>query len=89
MCMLSDRLQILVSPEQRRRLEEEARRIEISVGALVRQAIDARVGATARDERRRAAAEIASLQGRFLAPDELEALVDAERDAAADPVRPG
>jgi hypothetical protein len=79
MHMLSERLQILVTPEQRRRLEEEARRTESSVGALVRAAIDDHYGAAATEERLRAVSTIASLSGRYLPPDELDALLGEER----------
>jgi hypothetical protein len=82
--MLTERLQILVSPEQRRRLEGEARRTGSSVGALVREAIDARFGSTGADERRRAVEEIVAMRGTFLPVEELEAIVDEERDLAAE-----
>ncbi len=82
MHMFSERLQILVTPEQRRRLEAEARRRETSVASLVRDAVDARYATATRDERLAAAGEIAQLEGRFLKPAELNRLVEAERDAA-------
>jgi len=77
--MLKERLQILVSREQRRRLEEESRRTGSSVGALVREAIDARVGAAAVDERLKAVAAIAALSGTYLPSDELDAIIGDER----------
>ena len=80
--MLKERLQILVSAEQRLRLEGEARLTGMSVGALVREAIDARFGAPTLPDRRRALAVITAMSGRYLAPEELEELVDAERDLA-------
>ena len=43
--MLNERLQILVSTEQRRRLEAESKRTQASVASLIRQAIDAQFGA--------------------------------------------
>src|ERR1700736_293743 len=43
-CMLNERLQILIRPDQRRRLEAEARRRGTSVAALVREAVDSRFG---------------------------------------------
>ena len=81
--MLSERLQILVSREQRRRLEEEARRTGASVGALVREAIEARVGAAAVGERLEAVAAISALSGTYLPPDELDAIIGDERLQAA------
>jgi len=53
MCMLSERLQILLDPERRRRLEAEAAARGSSVAALIREAIDAIFPATS-DERRQA-----------------------------------
>ena len=83
MHMLKERLQVLISAEQRLRLEEEARRAGMSVGALVREAIDARVGAPSLADRRRAFAAVTAMRGRYLSPEELEALGDDERDRNA------
>lgn len=83
--MLTERLQILVDREQRRRLEEEARRSGRSVGAIVREAIDARVGARRVEERLRAVEAITNLDGVYLPPDELEELIDEERLRAVRP----
>ncbi len=71
--MLTSRLQILVTPEQKRRLEEEARERGESVGGLVRAAIDERYGRRfTREERVRAAEEIRALPpAPFVSPDEL------------------
>lgn len=87
--MFNERLQLLITPEQRRHLEGEARRTGSSIGALVRDAIDARFGTTAVEERRGAVEEITAMRGTFLPVDELEAIVDEERDRAADPPRSG
>jgi predicted DNA-binding protein len=81
--MLKERLQILVSAEQRRRLEAEAKRRGSSVATLVREAIDERYGTTTAEDRLRAVDEIAALDGRFLTPAELEQVIAEERDAAA------
>ena len=89
MSMLNERLQILVSAEQRLRLEEQARVAGISVGALVREAIDAHVGAPTPDDRRRAFTAMTAMRGRYLPPEELEALGDDERDRAAPAATPG
>ena len=79
MCMFSERLQILISPEQRRRLETEARRRGTSVAALIREAVDLHLGPPARGERQRAIAGIRMMHGRPLSPEELEGLVEQDR----------
>ena len=82
MCMLTERLQVLVSRAQRRRLELEARRRGVSVGALIREAVDARAPRVPLEERRRAVAEIKALSGgKFLSTEALEQIVDEEREA--------
>jgi predicted transcriptional regulator len=55
MRMFSERLQVLVSPEQRERLERLARQRHSSVGAVIREAVDAYTGP--RDRTRAEAAE--------------------------------
>jgi hypothetical protein len=85
MCMLSERVQILLTPEQRRRLEAEARRSGRSVASLVREALDERYGVVTREDRIRAVDEIRALRGRYLSPEELERVFAEERDAAARP----
>ena len=78
--MLSKRLQILLSPEQRRRLEAEANRRGVSVASVIRESIDAQLGAVAREDRMRAVEEIRGMRtGRFLPPDDLDRLVERER----------
>lgn len=84
--MLNERLQILVSTEQRRRLEEESKRRQASVGSLIRQAIDAHFGAVTPEDRLNALEGIRALEGRFLSPEELDRLVDEEREVGADRV---
>lgn len=79
--MLRERLQILVSREQRRRLESEARRRGVSVGGLVREAVDAHLGHVGEAERLEAVDAIRAATGRFLSPEELNRLVADERDA--------
>ena len=79
--MFTERLQVLLSKEQRRRLEAEAKRRHASVGALIREAIDARGAVATPDERSRAVAEIKGMRGgRFLSPGELERIIDDERE---------
>lgn len=87
MHMYTQRMQILLSPEQRRRLEAEAKRRGASVGSLVREAIDARFQGFTREERIRAVEEIRKMKGRFLPPEELNRIVEEERDAAIGPFR--
>lgn len=78
--MLKERLQILVTAEQRRLLEAEAVRARTSVAALIRAAIDARYGSITREDRQRAVEEIAAMHGRYADPAELNRLVEEERD---------
>ena len=80
MSMLSERLQILVRPDQRKLLESEAKRRRTSVAAIVREAVDAQIGVVTREERMRAAQEIRSMGVEFLPPDELNRLAAQERD---------
>jgi predicted DNA-binding protein len=82
--MLNERLQILVSREQRRRLEAEARRRGASVASLIREAIDAQLGTVAREERLGAAEAIGRMDGgTFLPPEELDRVLEQERDEQA------
>ncbi|MGI8594331.1 MAG: hypothetical protein ACR2ML_08215 [Solirubrobacteraceae bacterium] len=82
--MLKERLQILVSRDQRRRLESEAQRRGLSVGGLIREAVDAHLGHVGEAERLEALDGIRAASGRFLAPEELNRIVDGERDAVVD-----
>lgn len=74
--MYSERMQILLSPEQRRRLEHEAQATGKPVSALVREAIDARYPTVTREERIAAAEYIASLRADVPPIDELLVLID-------------
>lgn len=79
--MLTERLQVLMSRTQRRRVEAEARRRGISVGALIREAVDARAPTVPVSQRRDAFDAIKALHGgRFIAPSSLERIVDEERE---------
>ncbi len=71
--MLTTRLQILITPEQKRRLDAEATARGESVGGLVREAIDERYGRRfTREERLRAVQEICAMPpAPFVAPEEL------------------
>jgi predicted DNA-binding protein len=80
--MITERVQILLTPQQRRRLEDEARRQARSVASLVREAIDARFGTTSRQERLAAVEAIAAMSGgRYLTPEEINRAVEEEREA--------
>jgi hypothetical protein len=89
MHMLNERLQILVSAEQRRRLEAESKRRQTSVASLIRQAIDAHFGGVTREDRLEALKGIRALEGRFLPPEDLNRLVEEEREGAAGRLPPG
>jgi predicted DNA-binding protein len=79
--MITERVQILLTPQQRRRLEDEARRQARSVASLVREAIDARFGTVTRQERVAAVEAIAAMRGgRYLTPDEINRAVEEERE---------
>lgn len=78
--MLKERLQILLTLEQRRTLEAEARRRGVSVGSLIREAVDARFGAVTAADRLRAHEAIGAMHGEFIDPDELNRIVEEERE---------
>lgn len=78
--MLKERLQIMVDREQRRGLDAEANRLGISVGALVRDAIDERLGGSERQRRRAAVAEMSRVAaGASPSQEEIDAILDEER----------
>jgi predicted DNA-binding protein len=80
--MITERVQILLTPQQRRRLEDEARRQARSVASLVREAIDARFGTVSREERLAAVEAIGAMTGgRYLTPEEINRAVEEERSA--------
>jgi hypothetical protein len=80
--MYSERLQILVTPEQRRRWELESKRRGTSVAGLIRDAVDRDLGSPNGGERTSAVEAIRGMRGRFLPPDELNRLVEEERARA-------
>jgi hypothetical protein len=83
--MFSERLQILISPEQRRALEAEAERREASVASVIREAIDLRLGTVDRSARLRALEQIRAMKGGpFLTPEQLNREVAAEREQQFD-----
>jgi uncharacterized protein YbaR (Trm112 family) len=73
MSMLTERLQILVSPQQKRRLEAEAKTRGESVGELVREVIDERYGNGPTRAERMAAVErmVSGPKIPFMTPEEI------------------
>lgn len=61
--MNTERLQVLLTPEQRRRLEAEARQQGRSVASLIREAVDARFGEPTREHRLAAFEAIKGMKG--------------------------
>ena len=83
--MLKERLQILIDTEQRRRLDLEAARRGISIGAVVREAIDARLSGPGRERKRQAVEEMrAAPAASFRSPEELSRMIAAAIDDASD-----
>jgi hypothetical protein len=77
MRMYSERLQILISKEQRRRLEQEARRRGSSVASVIRDAVEAELGGVSTDDRLSAARAISRMRAiPHLAPEELARQID-------------
>lgn len=75
-CMYSERLQILLTQDQRRRLREEAKRRKTSVTALVREAVDEHFGVVPEGSREQAYQSIVARRSRYVAPDKLDELVE-------------
>jgi hypothetical protein len=84
MSMYTERLQVLITPDQRRRLEAEARHRGSSVATVVREAIDSTVVGPTREERIQAVEAIAAMKIPNLTVDEIEAIIDEERDSVVD-----
>ncbi len=78
--MFKERLQVLVSAEQRRCLESEAQRRGTSVASLIREAVDVHFRRVSQADRLHALAGIRATRGRFLSPDELTRLVGDEHE---------
>ncbi len=81
--MLKERLQILVTKEQRDRLRAESRTRGVSVGELVRGAIDKEFAGTTREDKLRAWEEIKALRvpGPAPSPEELNRILDDAHEA--------
>jgi hypothetical protein len=78
--MLNERMQILVSADQRRRLEREAQRRRTSVASVIRDAVDAQLGGVTVEDRRAALDDILAMRGRFAPPEELNRIAAGEHD---------
>jgi hypothetical protein len=90
MSMFTERLQILVSKEQRRRLEREAKRRRSSVASVIRDAVDAELGGISRQDRMQAVEAISRLRGApFLSPEELSREIDLSHAEEIDRGLPG
>jgi predicted DNA-binding protein len=77
MRMFTERLQILVSKEQRQRLEREAKRRQSSVASVIRDAVEAELGGNSRQDRMQAVEAISRLHGApHLPPEKLELEID-------------
>jgi ribosome maturation protein Sdo1 len=73
--MYNERMQILLSAEQRRRLEAEARRRDASVASVVRAAIDALAGAVPPERRAEALQRLGRRHAGFVPVAELNELI--------------
>lgn len=90
MRMYTERLQILVSKEQRRRLEREAKRRKSSVAKVIRDAVEAELGGASRQDRLMALEAISQLRGApYLPPEELEREIEGARVEEAGRGLPG
>lgn len=87
MHMLKERLQIMIDAEQRSRLNAEAKRLGTSVGSVVRDAIDDRLGRGGRGER---VAAVQAMErrasGRSLTIAEMDRILDEGRSRRVDPL---
>lgn len=80
MSTYSERLQLLLTPALRERLEVESRRRGVSMAGVVREAIDAGLMRVAREGRMRTVAEIGERRAAFVPVDELERIVASKRE---------
>jgi hypothetical protein len=76
-----ERMQILLTPDQRRRLTQAARSQGTAVTALVREAIDEKFPPETTAQGRRAAADrLLAMRVPYIEPDELNRLLDDRFD---------
>ncbi len=78
--MYSERMQLLLTPEQRRRVDTEAKRRGSSAAAVIREAIDAQIQPFSREERRAALERLEAIRIPFVPIDQLNAMIDEGRD---------
>lgn len=74
--MYNERMQILISPEQRRRIEDEAASRNVPLAVVVRGALDEHLGSGDGTKRERAAARILSRDLRSVSPKKLNDMLD-------------
>ncbi len=74
---LSERTQVLLTAEQRRRVEQMAARSSVSVGAVIRAAIDAYLPSATPEQRRRALDDLFSLDAPVADWSVMEAEIEA------------
>lgn len=90
MHMYSERLQILISKDQRRRLEAEARRRKASVASVIRDAVEVELGGSTREDRLRAVEAIAGMAATpYLPPEDLQGAIDESREEEIERGFPG
>lgn len=82
MHMFSERLQLLISPEQRTRWENEAKRRGVSVAGLIRESVDRDLSSLGGTDRAKAVRAIRAMKGRHLTVGEMDRIVGEERARA-------
>lgn len=90
--MLTERLQVLISPRQKRNLEAEAKARGVSIGELVRTALDDHYGSETTTAQRLAAVErlrLAPKLARSYSPEELNEIHGREIEEEHTGVDPG
>lgn len=81
MRMYNERIQLLASKEQRSRWEREARRLDVSLSSLIRDAVDAQLEGISRADKIAAAEAIAAMPpGPSIAPEELNRMLAEAHD---------
>ena len=82
MHMYNERIQLLASKEQRLRWEREARRLDVSLSSLIRDAVDAQLGGITRADKIAAAEAIAAIEGLpAISVEEMNRIIEEAYDA--------